>query len=254
MNDPRTSPDPRAVDDLERRLRSALHADAACARISPDAWSKVHRRLAAGQLARRSTRQSSRRFGRTFMLGLATVGAAVATFGVLFMPHLVPSLPVAGPRPGPAPGSTETTGPAETTTRLETTPPEAGPASRPPTLAVATVGDDLKVRLELVGGRQDDTGATVRLRPYRWHDGTWTPLGTDRAIVGPVNGWPDDARSRPGVCELTVVNTGTSGAVSGAPEAGPSAPQVRVRLTSAQDPKCTEVYDFQLAGDRLVAR
>ncbi|MEQ7007631.1 hypothetical protein ABN028_15760 [Actinopolymorpha sp. B17G11] len=249
MNDPRTSPDPRAADDLERRLRSALHADAARAHVSPDAWSKVHRRLDAG----RSAGRTNRRARRTFMLGLATVTAAAATFGVLFMPHLVRTLPVAGPNPADTTGPADTARPGEATAPSRPPTPAAsapGPLARRPTLAVATAGDDLRVRLELVYGRQYEDGATVRLRPYRWNDGTWTPLGTDRAVVGAVGGWPVDARSRPGVCELTVVNARTGGT----PGVKPIAAQVRVRLTSLEDPKCTEAYDFQLAGDRLVTR
>ncbi|MGH3655356.1 MAG: hypothetical protein ACRDUA_01735 [Micromonosporaceae bacterium] len=238
--DPRVGQNPRLPDELERRLRTALRSDAARARVSPDAWTKVHRRLRTG----RSPWWAGLRAGRTFLLGLATATAAVATFGVLIGPHLIRPPSVAGPLPAESAGPAETAGPTGTAL-----PP--GPARKQqPTLAVATAGDDLRVRLELVYAREYADGATVRLRPYRWRDGAWTPLGSDPAVVGRAGGWPVDASRRPGVCELTVVNT--QGGVAAGRE--PSGPRVRVRLAPEEGAQCSQAYDFEWAGERLITR
>ena len=155
----------------------------------------------------------------------------------------VPSarVPSAEPRPS---GSSGPASPSPTSL--------PGPAGRQPTLAEASTGTELRVRLELVYGATADAPATVRLWPYRWSEGAWAPLGSDPAVVGRARSWAVDKDATLRVCELRVARADAQGEALGEVES--ATPTVYVRLGPQSTPKCSQVYVFQLRGDRLTAR
>jgi hypothetical protein len=111
-------------------------------------------------------------------------------------------------------------------------------------LASVTAGTDLRLVLDATHHTAGDT--TVWLRLLHFDGGSWRPV--DEARVGDVT--PVPAANLPKVCELTVA---TTSAGNGSAD-GSDGPAVRVRLAADTSTPCSRPYDFDLRGDRLVAR
>jgi hypothetical protein len=163
------------TDDLEQRLRTALHADAQNARVSPQAWTRVSARLA-------TARPRSHR-GRS--IGLAVAGAAaLATVGAIVAPQLLRS-----PEPGPETFGSSTPGST----------PSVAVVAKPREIGSLDVGVDARVRLVLRPA--GDGSATVRLTAFRHQATSWRPLAGEVEVSRVAN-----AGARVGVCQLRVLN------------------------------------------------
>lgn len=203
---------------MEQRLRAALNADAEQARVSPDAWSRIHRRLTS------NTAQSTRPRGRRYALGLAAVTVtAVSVTGFLAVPRML------------APGSGDDLRPAARD-GSQRPPVTATPTSTPSTTAAADVvlaelsaaeGTEWGVSLVLA---EAPGGGTFLIPRERWE-------ATSDATAGQRVGAPGRDASPAGVCELRLVQEEER--------------TVRVRLASADGGGCSDPYEFRLEGDRL---
>lgn len=202
--------------EMEQRLRAALRADAERARISPDAWSRIHRRLTSG------TEPSARPRGRGFALGLAAVAVTVVSVtGFLAVPRLLATSP---DEIGPAARDDART----TTTAGPSSPPQETAAPDAWVLAELSAAEGTDQAVSLVLAEAPGGGAFLVPRE-RWE-------ASADATVGQRIGGPGRAERPSGVCELRLIQDEEQ--------------TVRVRLATGDG--CTEPYVFRLEGDRLV--